>query len=198
MTSRREFRRSVLLAGALALAAFSASPARADRCDDVAKQLAGQVDGVKVNFKAANIVYLTHPAAKELSIGCRGKSYSLELYAKTDRKFKPEFLDLVARAGALVFTIPKPDVVTGSTRCMKRMGILRGDKVSMRFRRLNMECTRTKKKRRSRSPAARTSSGVRRNPLHFMETTSPLFTIGRDRRPGFTHHSFQWLQCRRQ
>jgi hypothetical protein len=35
-------------------------------------------------------------------------------------------------------------VVTGSTRCMKRMGILRGDKVSMRFRRLNMECTRTK------------------------------------------------------
>ena len=144
MTSRRQFRRSVLLAGALALAALSASPARADRCDDVAKQLAGQVDGIKVNFKAANIVYLTHPAAKELSIGCRGKSYSLELYAKTDRKFKPEFLDLVARAGALVFTIPKPDVVTGSSRCMKRMGILRGDKVSMRFRRLNMECSRTK------------------------------------------------------
>lgn len=144
MTSRRQFRRSALLAGALALAAFSASPARADRCDDVAKQLAGQVDGIKVNFKAANIVYLTHPAAKELSIGCRGKNYSLELYAKTDRKFKPAFLDLVARAGALVFTIPKPDVVTGSTRCMKRMGILRGDKVSMRFRRLNMECTRTK------------------------------------------------------
>jgi len=144
MTSRRQFRRSALLAGALALAAFSASPARADRCDDVAKQLAGQVDGIKVNFKAANIVYLTHPAAKELSIGCRGKNYSLELYAKTDRKFKPAFLDLVARAGALVFTIPKPDVATGSTRCMKRMGILRGDKVSMRFRRLNMECTRTK------------------------------------------------------
>ncbi|MBR1282690.1 hypothetical protein JQ597_11645 [Bradyrhizobium sp. AUGA SZCCT0177] len=144
MTSRRQFRRSVLVAAALALAASSPSPARADRCDDVAKQLASQVDGIKVNFKAANIVYLTHPSAKELSIGCRGKSYSLELYAKTDRKFKPEFLDMVARAGALVFTIPKPDVVTGSTRCMKRMGILRGDKVSMRFRRLNMECTRTK------------------------------------------------------
>ena len=144
MTSRRQFRRTVLFAGAVALAAFSASPARADRCDDVAKQLAGQIDGMKVNFKAANIVYLTHPAAKEMSIGCRGKNYSLELYAKTDRKFKPEFLDLVARAGALVFTIPKPDVQTGSSRCMKRMGILRGDRVSMRFRRLNMECTRTK------------------------------------------------------
>jgi hypothetical protein len=34
--------------------------------------------------------------------------------------------------------------MTGTTRCLKRMGILRGDKVSMRFRRLNMECTRTK------------------------------------------------------
>ena len=85
MTSRQQFRRSVLFAGAVALAAFSASPALADRCDDVAKQLAGQIDGMKVNFKAANIVYLTHPAAKEMSIGCRGKNYSLELYAKTDR-----------------------------------------------------------------------------------------------------------------
>ena len=144
MTSRRQFRRPVLLAGALALAAFSASPARADRCDDVAKQLAGQIDGVKVTLKARNIVYMTHPATKEFSIGCRGQNYSLELFAKTDRKFKPEFLELVAKAGALVFTIPKPDVQTGSSRCMKRMGILRGDKISMRFRRLNMECTRTK------------------------------------------------------
>jgi hypothetical protein len=144
MTSRRPFRRSVLLAGALALAAFSASPARADRCDDVAKQLAGQIDGLKVNFKAANIVYLTHHSAKEMSIGCRGKSYSLELYAKTDRKFKPEFFNLVGAAAAVVFTIPRPDAVTGTTRCLKRMGILRGDKVSMRYRRLNMECTRTK------------------------------------------------------
>ena len=33
---------------------------------------------------------------------------------------------------------------TGSTRCINRMGLLRGDSVKMRFRRLNMECTRTK------------------------------------------------------
>ena len=33
---------------------------------------------------------------------------------------------------------------TGATRCLKRMGLLRGDKVVMRYRRLNMECTRTK------------------------------------------------------
>jgi hypothetical protein len=35
--------------------------------------------------------------------------------------------------------------MTGTSRCIKRMGLLRGDKISMRFRRLNMECTRTKK-----------------------------------------------------
>ena len=144
MTSRRQFRRSALLATALALAAFASSPARADRCDDVAKQLANQLDGVKVNFKAANIVYLSHPATKEMSLGCRGEKYSIELYAKGDRKPKPEFFNLVGAAAAVVFTIPKDDATTGTSRCLKRMGILRGDKVSMRYRRLNLECTRTK------------------------------------------------------
>src|ERR1700738_93982 len=133
------------LAATLAfLAALTVSPARADPCDDIAKELASTIDGIKVNFKAANIVYLTHPAAKELSLGCRGQNYSNELYAKGDRKPKPEFFNLVGRAAALVFTVPKDDTTTGTTRCLKRMGILRGDKVSMRYRRLNMECTRTK------------------------------------------------------
>jgi len=144
MTSRRQFRRSALLATALALAAFASSPARADRCDDVAKQLANQLDGVKVNFKAANIVYLSHPAAKEMSLGCRGANYSIELYAKGDRRPKPEFFSLVGAAAAIVFTVTKDDTTTGTTRCLKRMGILRGDKVTMRYRRLSMECTRTK------------------------------------------------------
>jgi len=144
MTPRRQFRRPILLAAALGLAAFASSPARADRCDDVAKQLANQIDGAKVNFKAANIVYLSHPAAKEMSLGCRGENYSIELYAKGDRRPKPEFFNLVGAAAALVFTVPKDDSTTGTTRCLKRMGILRGDKVNMRYRRLTMECTRTK------------------------------------------------------
>jgi hypothetical protein len=136
---------STALAATVALlAGLSASPARADRCDDVAKQLANQIDGLKVNFKAANIVYMTHPATKELSLGCRGQNYSIEFYAKGDRRPKPEFFNLVGAAAAIVFTVPKDDATTGTTRCLKRMGILRGDKVSMRYRRLNMECTRTK------------------------------------------------------
>jgi hypothetical protein len=145
MTSRRPFRRSIFLAAALALvAAFAASPARADRCDDSAKELANNVDKLKIVFKARNTVYMSHPLAKELSVACRGDKYSIELYAKGERKPKPEFFTLVGSMAAVVFTIPKDDAMTGSSRCLKRMGILRGDKVSMRYRRLNMECQRTK------------------------------------------------------
>ena len=145
MTSRRPFRRSIFLAAALALvAAFAASPARADRCDDSAKELTNNVDKLKVVFKARNTVYMSHPLAKELSVACRGDKYSIELYAKGERKPKPEFFTLVGSMAAVVFTIPKDDAMTGSSRCLKRMGILRGDKVSMRYRRLNMECQRTK------------------------------------------------------
>lgn len=146
MTSRRPFRRSALLAATFALlAGFAASPARADHCDDIAAQLAGSIDGLKVNFKAANIIYLTHPAASELSLGCRNKEYANELYAKTGRKIKPEFYELVASAAAAIFTLPKDDTSTGTSRCLKRMGFLRGDKITMRYKRLDMECTRTKK-----------------------------------------------------
>ncbi|MGN1287305.1 MAG: hypothetical protein ACI4XG_12085 [Bradyrhizobium sp.] len=137
--------RSTLPTALIALAAaFIAAPAHADPCEDIAKQLAGQIDGLKVNFTAANITYLTHPAAKELSLGCRGKDYSTELYAKTDRKMKPEFFNLVGSATALIFTVPKDDVMTGTSRCLKRMGILRGNTITMRYKRLSMECTRTK------------------------------------------------------
>ncbi len=127
------------------LALLAASPARADRCDDIAALLKSQIDGLKVGITAANIIHLSHPEARELSLGCRGRNYSNELYAKAGRrKPKPAFYELVGTAAALVFTIPRPDALTGATRCIKRMGLFRGDHVKMRFRRLNMECTRTK------------------------------------------------------
>jgi hypothetical protein len=151
MTLKPQFCRSTMLATALTLLAavvltvLGASPARADRCDDLAAQLKGQIDGLKVGITAANVIYLSHPQAKEITLGCRGRNFSNELYAKADsRKPKPEFFELVANAGAMIFTIPKPDVLTGATRCIKRMGLLRGDNVKMRYRRLDMECTRTK------------------------------------------------------
>ena len=145
MTSRRPFRRPIFLAAALALsAAFTASPARADRCDDSAKELANNIDKMKVNFKAANTVYLTHPLAKELSVACKGDKFSIELYVKGDRKPSQDFINLVGAMAALVFTVTKDDTTTGASRCLKRMGLLRGDKVNMRYRRLTLECQRTK------------------------------------------------------
>jgi hypothetical protein len=150
MTLRMEFRRpatfaalALLAAGALTL--FDATPARADRCDDLAAQLANQIDGLKVGITAANVIYLSHPLAKELSLGCASHKFSNELYAKAhSRKPKPEFLDLVASAAAVIFTLPKDGMLKGASRCMSRMGIFRGDDVSIRYRRLDMNCTRTK------------------------------------------------------
>jgi hypothetical protein len=151
MILKPEIRRSATLGtglallAAVALAISTSSPARADRCDDIAAQLKGQIDGLKVGITAANVIYLSHPQARELSLGCGGRNFSNELYAKADsRKPKPEFYELVANAAAIVFTIPKPDIQTGASRCIKRMGLLRGDTVKMRYRRLDMECTRTK------------------------------------------------------
>jgi hypothetical protein len=151
MTLKSKFRRSTLPAATLALlvalaqTVSGASPARADHCDDLATQLTGQIDGLKVGMTAANVIYLSHPQAREITLGCRGRNFTNELYAKADsRRPKPEFFELVANAGAIIFTIPKPDLLTGVTRCIKGMGLLRGDNVKMRYRRLDMECTRTK------------------------------------------------------
>jgi len=138
MTAKSAYLASALLAALV-------SPAYADRCDDLAKQLKSQIDGISVGRTAANVIYLSHPAAKQLRLGCTNRSVTNELFAQSaTRKPAAGFTDLVASAGAVIFTIPKPDVLTGATRCIKRMGLLRGDNVKMRYRRLDMECTRTK------------------------------------------------------
>ena len=125
--------------------ALGASPARADRCDDLAKQLKSQIDGLNVGKTAANLIYLSHPQAKEITLGCSGRNYTNQLYAKAaSRKPSPAFLDLVASATAIIFTLPKDDMLKGATRCMSRMGFLRGDDVKTRYRRLDMHCSRTK------------------------------------------------------
>jgi hypothetical protein len=143
--------RSVRLSAPLALLAAmilsiaGASPARADRCDDLAKQLKGQIDGLGVGKTAANLIYLSHPLAKQVTLGCAGRSYSNQLFAKADsRKPSPAFLNLVASAAAVIFTLPKDDMLTGATRCIKRMGLFHGDDVATRYRRLDMRCVRTK------------------------------------------------------
>jgi hypothetical protein len=143
MTPRRRFRRPILLAAVLAV--FATAPAHADRCGDIANQLKGQVDNLKVGITAANMIYLSHPLAKEMSLGCTNRKYSNELYIKgNSRKPKPEFIAFAAGAAAIVFTLPKDELVKGVSSCFSRMGLFRGDDVSIRYRRLDMNCTRTK------------------------------------------------------
>jgi hypothetical protein len=146
MTSRRLFFRPTLIAAVLAVVAtFAASPARADRCGDIANQLKEQVDGLKVGITAANMIYLSHPLAKEMSLGCSNRKYSNELYVKANsRKPKAAFIDFVAGAAAIVFTQPKDGLLKGVSSCLSRMGFFRGDDINTRYRRLDMNCTRTK------------------------------------------------------
>jgi hypothetical protein len=128
-----------------ALLVFGPAPARADRCDDLAAQLKGQIDGLTVGRTAANVIYLEHPAAKQVRLGCFSRNVTNELYAASaSRKPSPAFLSLVASASAIIFTVPKSDTLAGATRCIKRMGFLHGDDVKTRYRRLDMQCTRTK------------------------------------------------------
>jgi hypothetical protein len=128
-----------------AFAAIAASPARADRCTDIANQLKGQIDGLKVGITASNMIYLSHPMAKEMSLGCANRKYSNELYVKGySRKPKADFVAFVAGAAAIVFTLPKDELTRGVSSCLSRMGFFRGDDVSIRSRRLDMNCTRTR------------------------------------------------------
>ena len=123
----------------------TASPARADRCDDLARQLRDQVDGLSIGRSAANVIYLAHPAAKQVRLGCAGRNVSNEFYAAADsRKPSPAFMNMIASGAAIVFTIPKPDTQKGAKRCFGRLGLLRGDDVKLRFRRLDIRCTRSK------------------------------------------------------
>jgi hypothetical protein len=136
---------ALALLAAVPLTVSGTSPARADRCDDLAGQLKNQIDGISVGKTAANLIYLSHPRAKEVTLGCAGRTYTNQLYAKSNgRKPTPEFLDLVASASAIIFTLPKDDMLRGATRCIKRMGLIHGDNVSTRYRRLDMNCSRTK------------------------------------------------------
>ena len=124
MAMKPAFRRSALLPALALLIALGTSPAYADRCDDLAGQLKSQIDGLGVGKTAANVIYLSHPAAKDLRLGCASRKVSNELLATSDvRKAKPEFLNLVAKRTAesrrRPFSISSPAPPRLFSRCRK-------------------------------------------------------------------------------
>ncbi|MBB5047506.1 hypothetical protein HNR60_002263 [Rhodopseudomonas rhenobacensis] len=136
---------ALLPAALLAALLLSSTAARADRCDDIALHLKSQIDGVVIGRTIANAIYLSHPAAKQVRLGCASRNVSNELSATAEgRKPSAAFLQFVAGAAAVIFTIPKADTLRGASRCLGRLGLLRGDDIKTRYRRLDMHCSRTK------------------------------------------------------
>ena len=126
----------------LMLAMLGANPARADRCDDLAKDLAAQIPGLKVGKTVAGVIYLEHPAVTQASLGCQSRNRTNEVFAATDKKKPaPEYYDFIATAAALVFTIPKADTLRGAQRCVGRTNIIRGYNLDSRYRRLDIHCS---------------------------------------------------------
>ncbi|MBR1219824.1 hypothetical protein JQ557_17585 [Bradyrhizobium sp. U87765 SZCCT0131] len=123
----------------------AATTAHADACDDLAKQLTGQIDGLVVGATSANAIALKHPAVSRASLGCRSRNVTNEVFAATaSRKPSDAFYGFTSQAAALVFTIPRDDVRKGIARCIGRIGLLRGDTIATRYRRLDIRCTGSK------------------------------------------------------
>ena len=132
---------TVAFIGVLALVS---SPARADRCDDLAKDLASRIDNMKVGATRGGIIYMQHPLAASVSLGCQSRNKLAEFYASSpQRKPTPAFVDMVATASAVVFTIPKDDAVRGANRCLGRLGFIRGNDIQTRYRKLDVHCARS-------------------------------------------------------
>jgi len=142
--SRSRFRAAALLAF-IAFNCSSIVAAHADPCDDLATQLAGHISDLKVGATRSGVIYLEHPAVKTAWLGCVGQNISYEVSAASPaRKPSKEFTDFIASAAALVFTIPKGDALSGAQRCLGRIGLLRGDNISTRYRKLDIRCARPK------------------------------------------------------
>jgi hypothetical protein len=137
--------RTTTMAGAALLAlplVLGAGAAKADRCDDLAKQLANQIDGLAVTKAETNQIPLKHPAFRRAALGCASRNVTNEVFATTDaRKPSAAFYDTIGRAAALVFTIPLDDARRGAERCVKQIGLIRGYSRATRYRALDVRCS---------------------------------------------------------
>jgi hypothetical protein len=146
----------------LSLIALGASPARAERCDDIATQLKNQIDGLKVGITATKTIYLSHPQARELSLGCSGRNFKNELYAKADGgKPKPAFLDLVGSAAAIIFSLPKDTTLTGAKPASSGWGCSAATLSRCAIAASTLNAPVPRPRRRLRSCAARMSEEAR-------------------------------------
>ncbi|MBN9600071.1 MAG: hypothetical protein J0G28_10425 [Afipia sp.] len=140
------FPHSLVLSSALIAAlGLSIVPARADRCDEQARELAGRIEGLKVGRAAGGIIYLQHPLATQASLGCSSRNRQADFFAASPARKPPAaFVEMVATAAAVIFTIPRKDALRGANRCFERIGILRGKDIKTRYRKLDIQCQASK------------------------------------------------------
>jgi hypothetical protein len=135
----------LLMAAGFAGLLAATTPVRADVCDEQAKTLASQIDGLKIGKARGGVIALEHPAVSRASLGCSARNITNEIFAATEsRKPSDQFYDFVASATAIIFAIPKPDALRGAQRCAGRVGIIRGNDIETRYRRLDIRCIGTK------------------------------------------------------
>jgi len=122
---------------------LAASPARADRCDDLAAQLKNQIDGLRVGQTAANLIYLAHPKAHEITLGCSGAIFPTSSLPRPTANHRRLHRSGRQRGGDHLHAA---EGLHGDGRepLPQAMGLFRGDDVSIRYRRLDMRCSRTK------------------------------------------------------
>ena len=96
------------------------------------------------NSVAFKTITLSEEAYDLLKANKKDKESFSDVIKKTFKRPKSSFLDFVGSAAAIVFTLPKDDALTGVSRCMNRMGLIRGDNIKMRYRRLDFSCSRNK------------------------------------------------------
>jgi len=135
----------IVTAATILLVSGMTFPAKADPCDELARSLSRQIDGLQVGRARGGIIYLQHPAATQASLGCTSRNRQGDFYAASNQK-KPsaEFTSFVASAVAQIFTIPKKDALRGVNRCLGRIGLLRGRDIKTRYRKLDIHCVGTK------------------------------------------------------
>ena len=145
MTSRRQFRRSACSPPRCTCLPHSPSRRRAPTAATIlpiSSRARSTASGSAKPPRAPSIWRTRTPGKSRSAVRARISAISCSPRPTASRS--AAYLDLVASAAAVVFTLPKDDMLKGATRCVKRTGLIHGDDVSIRYRRLDMRCTRTK------------------------------------------------------
>ncbi len=132
---------AVFVACMLADVTALTAPAYANSCHALAAELVRAVDGLTSGRAVSSVIYLEHPQFKRASLGCPSRSRANDIFDESVAA-KPEagFYDVIASAGATIFSVPVKDVRNGLLRCARMSARRFGREVVTRYRRMTITC----------------------------------------------------------